>query len=159
MYRKIQKELLDAAYKRDNNIGKGSFNYKYQKFDKVIAIINKCYVCFINKVDFYLDIDKIFKCEEIHTLSPLIKNADNAEDLEEVYECSFEVGKKVINAYKFKNSKGEFIYCNIDYLKKFGKPEELVFYGNAPLDPVYIKNNYGYLLGIVLPIKRRDENV
>lgn len=152
MHLKIQQEIMKAAYKRDNKIGKETFLYYYDELEKLIAVVNSTYIFLINKVDFYLDLN-IFKGRKINIRS-FLDAADEAEVLDELYECN----RASKHLYVLKNPKDEKIYLDINILKKFGKPENLVFYGTCPNAPVYIKNLYGYLLGLILPVYFREDN-
>ena len=93
-----------------------------------------------------IDIDKILKTEDIDNL----KAIDNylIIDGTDVMKNK-KIARGVIDNIPF--------YFDIDYLKYFDKNCKLYKYSDSPTTPIYIKDEYGALEGLIMPINLTDE--
>ena len=79
---KIQVEILKNAVKRDLSIGKGGFNYRYGYFNDNIVVTDShcCAIYLIPKDKFYLNLETLFKKDEIK-FEKILKTECEATDL------------------------------------------------------------------------------
>ena len=100
---------------------------------------------FSDSVD-QIDLDKILKTDDINNLEPI----DNYLVIDGVdIMKNKKVARGVINNTPF--------YFDKDYLKYFDKNCKLYKYSDSPTTPIYIKNEYGALEGLIMPINLADE--
>ena len=79
---KIQVEILKNKVKRDLSIGKGGFNYRYGYFNDNIVVTDNhcCAIYLIPKDKFYLNLETVFKKDEIK-FEKILKTEYEATDL------------------------------------------------------------------------------
>ena len=93
-----------------------------------------------------IDIDKILKTDDINNLKAvdnylIIDGADIMKNKK--------IARGVINEVPF--------YFDINYLKYFDKNCKLYKCSDSPTTPIYIKDEYGALEGLIMPVNLPDE--
>lgn len=93
-----------------------------------------------------IDIDKILKTDDINNLRPIdnyiiIDGADIVKNKK--------IARGVMNKIPF--------YFDIDYLKYFDKNCKLYKYDDSPTTPIYIKDKYETLEGLIMPVNLSEE--
>ena len=93
-----------------------------------------------------IDLDKILKKDDIDRLEPVDNYLviDGASIMK-----NKKIARGVINDTPF--------YFDIDYLKYFDKNCKLYKYSDSPTTPIYIKDEYGALEGLIMPINLPDD--
>lgn len=93
-----------------------------------------------------IDLDRILKTDDINYLKPV----DNYIIIDGVdIMKNKKIARGVINDTPF--------YFDIDYLKYFDKNCKLYKYSDSPTTPIYIKDEYGVLEGLIMPVNLPDE--
>ena len=93
-----------------------------------------------------IDMDAILKADDIYNLKPIdnyivIDGADIMKNKK--------IARGVINGIPF--------YFDIDYLKYFDKNCKLYKYNDSPTTPIYIKDKYETLEGLIMPVNLSEE--
>ena len=93
-----------------------------------------------------IDIDKILKTDDINNLKAvdnylIIDGADIMKNKK--------IARGVLDNIPF--------YFDIDFLKYFDKNCKLYKYSDSPTTPIYIKDEYGTLEGLIMPVNLPDE--
>jgi hypothetical protein len=66
-------------------------------------------------------------------------------------------GKNVVVEYI--NTKGENVYVNEDYLKKFGKRDDLLLKSESPKSVIHVyEKNSPFLIGYIMPVVKVNTN-
>lgn len=153
---KIQVEILKNAAKRDLSIGKGSFNYRYGYFnDKVVVTDSNCCALYlIPKDKFYLNLETVFKKEEIK-FEKILKTECEATDL--IFTNNIKQTESLMTNVLMNGD--EAIYLDSKMLNTFkSKYKTLTYKGTNATSPVFIYDSEDKtLLGILLPV-RINEN-
>ena len=149
---KIQAEILKNAAKRDLSTGKGRFNYRYSYFnDKVVVTDNRCCALYlIPKDKFYLNIETVFKKDEINF--ERILNAEcEATDLIFTNDIK-QTENLMVNVLM---NGDEAIYLDSKLLNTFrSKYRTLAYKGTTANSPVFIYDAEDKtLLGLILPVR------
>lgn len=133
---------------------------------KALLDTNKrCSGCFINETEFAVTTDGfsayvlhksecIFDIERVKTANfkPLFEPNEKDEELQTTKKL-FVLGDKTVKKFKTENAD---IYVDMKILKPF---EGFHFYGFSSVGRVIVKDDFGRLVGLFLPVRFSEENL
>lgn len=108
-------------------------------------IINEEEDIFSDSID-KIDVTNILKTEDINNLKAIDNYVviDGADIMK-----NKKIARGVIDNIPF--------YFDVDYLKYFDKNCKLYKYNSSPTTPIYIKDEYGTLEGLIMPVNLSEE--
>lgn len=148
---KIQVEILRAAYKRDNLIGKKNFTYLCCELPKSYAITEGHAIKLIDKDACLIDMHKIFELDtNKYKFSMKESWLDHLDAKYLEYVHSIKKDKDTIVCLK--DEAGNMIYINQKYVNPYN-PEWLVFRQGEEKHLVHLEDEFGSYFGCVCGIK------
>lgn len=167
MFEKLQMEVLKKAAKLDGSCSpvsrpRGKFPYMYGYTDSGDMVIATCYyACIIHKAFVYIDTKTVFR--DLNPVSAnVIKNITNdgktkpatlTSDLHKIPGSVHQTKRTDITTNVFEVDGGERVYVDTKLLKPFNDLKiPLTFRGSSRKSPIFVYNEDGCQLGLVLPV-------
>lgn len=146
-YIKLQQDILKAKFDEDTRGRRSPFLYGLYE-NSVAIIVNGCYIVFVPKHCFYLDLKKVFPDNVPVKLDTMLKRIYEAEPVEDTKSIRI-VTDKERKVRVFAGPKDQ-IWLADDTFKYFGK-DVTEYRGTDKKGPVYLYE-YEVLVGIILPV-------
>jgi hypothetical protein len=156
-YLKVQKKAMTDLYKSMN--GKKADRWFYEKIDVHFYLSNGSFAVRIPETLFLLNKDYELLGKSTSVIGSILDMRDS-EDYKEVffhYTKTVTVYGKKMNIACLSNSVSESerftININSKLIDFFGKSWELTFYAKDSVNPVFIRDTYDNLLGLIMPMR------
>ena len=158
MFEKLQMEVLKKAAKLDglnNPVSRpgSKFPYRYGYTDSGdLAIFTAYYACIIPKPFIYINVEPVFR-DITPTTNNAIMQITNDEKTKPAVLTSdlHKAGDILTNVFEVDG--GERVYVDTKLLKPFNDLKiPLTFSGSNPKSPIFVYNEDGRKLGLVLPV-------
>lgn len=151
-YYKIQADLLKASL-RDSVLATRKLIYMHS--GRCFYLIANAYVVVIPDDQWLLDTEKVFK-------NKIPANIDFKRFINDVKDIKLTNERKLVDdrvLIRFINDEKQHIYIDEKFLKIFqtDKYEKLSYKGTTPRAPIFIYNDLGEWLGLILPVNHKDD--
>ena len=168
MFEKLQMEVLKKAAKLDglnNPVSRpgSKFTYRYGYTDSGdLAIFTAYYACIIPKPFIYINVESVFRdiipttsnaIMQIITSDEKAKPATLTNDLHKIPGSVHQTKPIDVTANVFEVDGGERVYVDTKLLKPFNDLKiPLTFSGSNQKSPIFVYDEDGRKLGLVLPV-------
>ena len=158
MYNDVQKKILNSYMKSMFGKSRKGFTWQWASMGEYIGYTeNGSYMYVIHKNFVIFNNDKLFQGRPAIDMTVLFR--DNADETNLIWKrtgATYKL-KSGIVAREFSHD-NERMYINDSYLKYF-EDELLIFCSKDKYDPVNVFTDYGLLVGIIMPMRVKEEDV